>query len=109
VLFKIDFDKIKWPFLLQILETKDFPSEFNDWIMRSVSSGKVAIRINDENGPYFPIFQGLRQGDPLSPQLFDYAADALEIMIERAVAGGLICGLGEKFVEGGVSILQYAD
>jgi hypothetical protein len=28
-------------------------------------------------------------------------------MIEKAVAGGLICGLGEKFVEGSVSVLQW--
>jgi hypothetical protein len=87
-MFKIDFekafDKIKWPFLLQILEVKGFPSKFNDWVMRSISSGKVAIKVNDENGPYFPTFQGLRQGDSMSPLLFDYAADALAIMIERA-------------------------
>jgi hypothetical protein len=42
----------------------------------------------------------------MSPLLFDYAADALAIMIERAVAGGLICGLEENFFEGGVSVLQ---
>jgi hypothetical protein len=29
-------------------------------------------------------------------------------MIERAVSGGLITGLGEKKIEGGVAI-QYAD
>ena len=45
----------------------------------------------------------------MSPLLFDYAADALAILIERAAAGGLICGLGEKYIDGGVSILQYAD
>jgi hypothetical protein len=45
--------------------------------MRSISSGKVAIKVNDENGVYFPTFQGLRD----SPLSFDYAADALAIMI----------------------------
>jgi hypothetical protein len=54
--------------------------------MRSISSGKVAIKVNDENGVYFPTFQGLRD----SPLSFDYAADALAIMIERAVSSGLI-------------------
>jgi hypothetical protein len=104
VLFKIDFekafDKIKWPFLLQTLEMKGFPSKFVDWVMKSISGGKVAIRVNDENGAYFPTYQGLRQGDPMSPLLFDLAADALSIMIGRAVSGGLITGLGEKFIEG---------
>jgi hypothetical protein len=87
---------------------KGFPSEFNDWIMRSVSGGKVAIRVNDADGPYFPTFQGLRQGDPLSPLLFDLTTDALSIMIERA-SRGIITGLEDDFVEGGIAILQYAD
>ena len=41
VLFKIDFEKafnkIKWPFLLQTLEMKGFPSKFNDLVMKIVS------------------------------------------------------------------------
>ena len=113
VLFKIDFekafDKIKWPFLLQILQMKGFPNQFSDWVMKTVTSGKVAIKVNDENGVFFPTFQGLRQGDSMSPLLFDHAADALSIMIERAVAAGIIRGFGDQFVDGGVAILQYAD
>jgi hypothetical protein len=45
----------------------------------------------------------------MSPLLFDYAADALAIMIDRALTCGIITGLGERFVEGGAAILQYAD
>jgi hypothetical protein len=30
-------------------------------------------------------------------------------MIERAISHGLITGLGEDFVDGGVAVLQYAD
>jgi hypothetical protein len=69
----------------------------------------VAIRVNDENGVYFPTYQDLRQGDPMSLLLFDLATDALSIMIGRVVSCGLITGLGEKFIKGGVAILQYAD
>jgi hypothetical protein len=50
----------------------------------------------------------LRQGDPLSPILFDLTADALAIMIGRAVGQGLLTGLASKNSES-VSILQYAD
>ena len=53
ILFKIDFekafDKIKWPFLLQILEMKGFPNKFNDLVMKIVSGGKVGIKVNGEN------------------------------------------------------------
>ena len=68
VLFKIDFekafDKVKWAFLLQVLEMKGFPSKFNDLVMHIVSGGKVGIKVNGEVGPYFRTHQGLRQGDP---------------------------------------------
>jgi hypothetical protein len=65
ILFKIDyekaFDKVKWHFLLKVLELKGFPHIFNDCIMKIVTTGKVAIKVNDEVGPYFNTFQGLRQ------------------------------------------------
>jgi hypothetical protein len=112
VLFKIDFekafDKVKWPFLLPILEMKGFPSIWNDWTLKAVKGGRVAIKVNGEIGPYFCTHQGLRQGDPLSPILFNLTADALAIMIGRVVDQGLLTGLASKNSES-VSILQYAD
>ena len=113
VLFKIDFekafDKVNWTFLLQILEMKGFPPGWINLVMNTVRGGKVAIRVNDDTGPYFCTHQGLRQGDPLSPLLFDLAADALAIMITRAVDSGILKGLCSRLVEKGVSILQYVD
>ena len=113
VLFKIDFekafDKIKWPFLLRTLKMKGFPDQFIDMIMKKITSGKVCVNVNGELGPYFSTYQGLRQGDPVSPLLFDIAVDVLAILIKRAQASGLLRGLSGDLTEGGVSILQYAD
>ena len=53
--------------------------------------------------------KGLRQGDPLSPLLFNLVADMLAILIERAKQDGQISGLIPHLVDGGISILQYAD
>ena len=53
--------------------------------------------------------KGLRQGDPLSPILFNIVVDMLAIMIERAKADGLFEGVIPHLVDGGLSILQYAD
>ncbi|KAG8060373.1 hypothetical protein GUJ93_ZPchr0002g26796 [Zizania palustris] len=92
-----------------MLEAKGYPHRWNDWIMRVVMGGKVCIRMNDKVGPYFNTCRGLRQGDPLSPLLFDIAADALSFMVSKAVQGGLIAGLGGDNITGGVPILQYAD
>ena len=51
----------------------------------------------------------MRQGDPLSPLLFNLAADALAKMIQQAQRNGLIQGLIPEYVENGIAILQYAD
>jgi hypothetical protein len=87
---------------------KGFPAIWNDWVLKVVSGGRVSIKVNDEIGPYFSIYQGLRQGDPLSPIFFDLTADLLAIMMKRALEKGLIAGLASKNA-GGISILRYAD
>jgi hypothetical protein len=83
---------------------KGFPNIWNNMVMKVVKEGRVAIKVNDENGPYFPTYQGLRQGDPLSPILFYLIANVLAIMINRAVEQGLITGLASKYLEG---LFQY--
>jgi hypothetical protein len=74
-----------------------------------VSRGSVAIKVNDDVGRYFQTLKGLRQGDPLSSMLFNIVADMLAIMIKHAKRDGLIEGVIPHLVDGGLSILQYAD
>ena len=45
----------------------------------------------------------------MSPFLFNLVADMLAILIERAKQDGQISGLIPHLVDGGISILQYAD
>jgi hypothetical protein len=113
VILKLDFekayDKVKWSFLDQTLRMKGFSVEWRALINSFVSGGSVAIKVNDDVGKYFQTLKGLRQGDPLSPMLFNIVADMLAIMIERAKMDGLIEGVVPHLVDGGLSILQYAD
>lgn len=113
VLFKIDFekayDKVKWPFLQQSLRMKGFDPIWCDWISRLVQGGSVGIKMNDDIGHFFQTQKGLRQGDPLSPLLFNIVVDMLAILISWAKEDGRVGGLISHLVEGGVSILQYAD
>lgn len=113
VLFKVDFekayDKIKWPFVYQMLKLKGFPDCWCDWMMNIMTGGKVCVRVNDRFGPYFPTYTGLRQGDPMSPLLFDLAADALAMILDKANKSGLIKGIIPELVNRGINILQYAD
>ena len=69
----------------------------------------MAVDINGERGDFFRSFKGLRQGDPLSPLLFNLVADALSSMLSAAASAGDIEGLVPHLVEGGLTHLQYAD
>ena len=73
------------------------------------SRGSLGIKINDQIGQNFQTLKGLRQGDPLSPILFDIVVDMLAILINRAKDEGQVTGIVPHLVDGGLSILQYAD
>jgi hypothetical protein len=70
-------------------------------MMQLVSGGQTAININGEVGPYFRNARGVRQGDPLSPILFDFMVDALAAMISRASHAGHIRGVVRHLIPGG--------
>lgn len=65
--------------------------------------------MNGNNGNYFKTYRGLRQGDPLSPLLFNLVADALHCMLTKAKSVGLLRGVTQNLVERGLTHLQYAD
>lgn len=50
-----------------------------------------------------------RQGDPLSPLLFNLVGDAFSRMLEMSACKGLTQGVLQDFKEGGILSLQYAD
>src|SRR6266508_6933585 len=113
VILKIDFekayDKVKWPFLLQTLRMKGFFPKWISWVKSFISGGSVAVNVNNDIGYFFQTKKGLRQGDPLSPLLFNIVADMLAILIQRAKEQGQIGGIVPHLIDGGLSILQYAD
>ena len=85
---------------------KGFDSKWCDWVGRFVQGGSVGI---NDIGHYFQKLKGLRQGDPLSPILFNIVVDMLVVLIARAKEDGQVGALIPDLIDGGVSILQYAD
>jgi hypothetical protein len=65
--------------------------------------------VNDDVGHFFQTKKGVRQGDPLSPILFNLVVDMLVTLIFRAKSNGKISGVVPHLVDDGPSILQYAD
>jgi retron-type reverse transcriptase len=51
---------------------------------KSSLRGSVAVKVNDNIGHYFQTRKGVRQGDPLSPMLFNIVVDILTILISGA-------------------------
>lgn len=67
------------------------------------------LNLNGEDSSYFKHGKGLRQGDPISPLLFNLVGDVLTKMLVKAERGGLIRGLMPEFRGSGVISLQYVD
>ena len=113
VVFKVDFekayDKVKWPFLQQALRMKGFDEAWRRQVESFTQKGSVGIKVNDKIGHYFQTQKGLRQGDPMSPILFNIVVDMLTILIGRATDAGQVGSLVPHLVDGGLSVLQYAD
>jgi hypothetical protein len=108
VLFKIDFeksyDKVKWSFLQQVLRMKGFDPIWCERIRNYVQGGSFGIMVNDGIDHNFQTRKGLRQGDPLSPILFNIVADMLAILIAWAKEVGKVGSLLPHLVDGGISI-----
>jgi len=66
--------------------------------------GTVSIKLNDSYGPYIKSFQGVRQGDPLSPILFNFVVDCLTRMVLKAQDNELFSRLVEQISLRGVAI-----
>ena len=62
-----------------------------------VTGGSVGIKVNDDISPYFQTKRGLRQGDPMSPILFNIVADMLALINKRAKSDGQISGGHSSF------------
>jgi hypothetical protein len=88
---------------------KGFLTKWCRWIEGMVTGGSVRIKVNDEVGHYFQTKRGLRQGDPISPIMFNIVADMLAILIKCAKEDGQINGIIPHLVDDGLSILQYVD
>jgi hypothetical protein len=113
IIFKIDFekayDKVNWSFVQQTSRMKGFSPTWCKWVASFMEGGHVGIKINDQVDQNFQTKKGVRQGDPLSPILFNIVVDMLAILINRAKEEGQILGVIPNLVDDGLSILQYAD
>jgi hypothetical protein len=79
--FRKAFDSVDWDALDQILGARGFCSTFRSWVRVILRTGRAAVLLNGVPGRWIDCKRGLRQGDPLSPYLFDIVADVLQELI----------------------------
>jgi hypothetical protein len=65
------------------MHMKGFSPSWCAWIHTIVSKSHVRVKVNDDVGPFFSTFKGLRQGDHLSPILFNIVTDMLAILLQE--------------------------
>ena len=96
VLCKLDvekaYDHVSWDFLMYMLQRCGFSEKWRKWIRYCISTVKFFILINGSPSDFFGSSRGLRQGDPLSPLLFDIVMEALSRMLDVAASARQFLG-----------------
>nr|GEV56851.1 RNA-directed DNA polymerase, eukaryota [Tanacetum cinerariifolium] len=108
VYFTKAYDSVRWDYLLDVLYTFWFGSNWCRWIRGSLGFAKASILVNGSPTSEFPFYYGLKQGDPLAPFLFILIMESLHISFTRVVKDGLFKKIQ---LPGSVSIshIFYAD
>ena len=96
VLCKLDvekaYDHVSWGFLMYMLQHCGFSKKWRKWIMCCISTVKFFILINGNPSDFFGSSRGIRQGDPLSPLLFDIVMEGLSRMLDVAATTSQFSG-----------------
>lgn len=69
-----------------------FGFKWRKWIQECLCSSRISVLVNGSPTSEFTLGRGLRQGDPLSPFLFNIVAEGLNMLLQRACSAGLISG-----------------
>lgn len=113
IILKLDFEKafdnVAWPFLFNLLKARGFGERWCRWIEDIITTAKSSVLVNGSMGKSFNHQRGLRQGDPLSPQLFILVVDTLNRILDNASANKLIKGIGNIDILNRFHNLQFAD
>uniref|UniRef100_A0AAR2LAI9 Reverse transcriptase domain-containing protein n=2 Tax=Pygocentrus nattereri TaxID=42514 RepID=A0AAR2LAI9_PYGNA len=77
------FDQVEWPYMLYALRKFGFGDFFIDLVKAIYLHPSSSILTNADRSTPFSLQRGVRQGDPLSPLLFNIALEPLAVGIRK--------------------------
>ncbi|XP_048493143.1 uncharacterized protein LOC125493698 [Beta vulgaris subsp. vulgaris] len=103
------YDRVEWVFLRGLLEKMGFDGAWVRCVMDCVSSVRYSFVVNGDVCGFVTPSRGLRQGDPMSPYLFIFVADAFSALIRKATEDRRIHGMKASRNGPEISHLLFAD
>ena len=93
------YDKINHNYLWRVLEHMNFPNNFIKTIKNLYEAAESVVIINGIVSTAFKIIRGVRQGDPVSCLLFDFAIEPLACNLRASGLRGIeIPGVAERLI-----------
>lgn len=103
------FDTVSWSFMGKILLKFGFNTKWTDLILRSLKSISYRLKINGQLSEEIIPQGGVRQGDPLSPNLFIIVAEALSSLLINGLSNKTISGISLSKHSPSFNYLFFAD
>ena len=97
------YDKTDIPWLLRVLTAMGIPDDLISLVDDITSGCRTRVRINSGLSSSYVLNVGLRQGDPLSPILYDFSIEPLGMRMRHTISGISCLGLPPA------KLLMYAD
>ena len=81
------FDSLEHADIVGALSRLCLPAEFVSWVQDSLRGVRAQVRTAFGLGPTFAVTRSIRQGDPLSPLLFNIVFDMVHAHLQRSGLG----------------------